>query len=155
MIVDVLENSDRYKTLHPLFEKAFEFLKTVNADARTARTFYAPGRHEIDDDKIYASISKGLGRSKGDAQLEAHRKYIDIQYIIAGSDQMGWKAREDCVEEAVPYDAEKDVEFFADKPDTWITCRPGMYAIFFPEDAHLPLISDGEVHKVVVKVAVD
>ena len=52
------------------------------------------------------------------------------------------------------YDAEKDIEFFEDVPDSYVTVLPGEFAVFFPEDAHAPLIGTGEVHKVVIKVPV-
>jgi YhcH/YjgK/YiaL family protein len=148
MILDILENAKLYIPLHNGFLKAFEFLK------RPSLTSLQPGRHEIDGERVFALISKGPGRMKPDGKLETHRKFIDIQYIIAGADEMGWKPGSACTTPAGPYDPEKDIQFFNNEPDAWVLVHAGAFAIFFPEDAHLPLISRGAIHKVVVKVAV-
>ena len=65
---------------------------------------------------------------------------------------MGWKARSRCLQPHEQYDAEKDIEFFDDVPDTYVTVLPGEFVVFFPDDAHAPLIGTGAVHKVVIKV---
>ena len=92
------------------------------------------------------------GRKKEDALLETHEKYIDIQLVLAGTDNMGWKPKLLCKNPAGEFDPEKDVQFFKDNPDSWLETKSGAFAIFFPEDAHMPLIASGMLHKVVVKV---
>jgi YhcH/YjgK/YiaL family protein len=72
--------------------------------------------------------------------------------VIAGVEEMGWSARSRCQRPHGQYDAEKDIEFFADTPDSYVTVLPGEFVIFFPDDAHAPLIGTGEIHKVVIKV---
>jgi YhcH/YjgK/YiaL family protein len=109
----------------------------------------------VDGDRIYAIISKGPGRNRIQAMLEAHRKYIDIQYVISGIDEMGWKSLADCGLTSREYDKDKDVVFFKDAPVEWVKVRAGSFAVFFPQDAHAPLVGDGEIHKAVVKVAVE
>jgi YhcH/YjgK/YiaL family protein len=147
MILDTLENAGRYHGLHRAFKQAFAFL--MRRDLKDL----PPGRHEIDGARVFALVSKGPGRKKQDAKIEVHEKHVDIQYILSGTDEMGWKPKSSCTAPAGPYDPEKDIRFFSDEPDAWVVVRPGAFAIFFPEDAHLPLVSAGEVHKVVVKVA--
>jgi len=149
MIVDLLENGPRYQALHPGFAKAFEFLS--RADLRELPA----GRYEIDGERVYAMVAKDAGRGKEEAQLEIHARYIDIQLVLAGTDEMGWKPKACCRQPVGEFDQEADIRFFADRPDVWLATTSGMFAIFFPEDAHLPLISDGLIHKVVVKVAVN
>jgi YhcH/YjgK/YiaL family protein len=100
-------------------------------------------------------ISIGPGRSRTDAKLEAHRKYIDIQYVIAGTDEMGFKPTADCKEIDTEYDVNNDIEFFEDQPDSWTPVPAGSFVIFFPQDAHAPLVSSGEIHKAVLKIAVE
>lgn len=148
MILDILKNRDRYIGHWDGFQQAFAFLLQPNLAELAA------GRYEIDGTRVFALVSKGPGRKRQDGLLEVHRNYIDIQHVIAGTDEMGWRAKAACASPAAPYDPEKDIQFFTDAPDAWIAVHPGSFAIFFPEDAHLPLVSDGEVHKVVVKVAV-
>lgn len=147
MILDILDNAGRYSCSGE-FAKAFAFLK------RPDLADLPPGRHEIDGDRVFALLSRGPGRKRHGARLEVHERYIDIQYVIAGSDEMGWKPMAGCGAPAGPYDPEKDIRFFFDGPDAWFEVRAGAFAVFFPEDAHLPLVSDGVVHKAVVKVAV-
>jgi len=147
MILDVLENAHRYLALNKVFAKAFEFL------SRSDLKELPVGKYEIDGDCIYAMVSKEPGRKKEDALLETHDKYIDIQLILAGTDTMGWKPKSLCKQPAQGYDQKSDIEFFADKPDAWLATETGAFVIFFPEDAHMPLISPTQIHKVVVKVA--
>ena len=147
MILDVLENADRYLALNEGFAKAFEFLTRPDLQELPV------GKYEIDGDRIYAMVAKEPGRKQEDALLETHEKYIDIQFILAGTDTMGWKPKSLCMQPTEGYDQTRDIQFFADQPDAWLATASGAFAIFFPEDAHLPLISSGQIHKVVVKIA--
>ncbi len=149
MILDTLENRGRYLGLHEGFRKAFEFLSQADPGR------LAPGRVDIEGDRVFAIVSRGPGRARREARLEAHARYIDIQYVVSGVEMMGWKPVSACGRPSGPFDPEKDVGFFDDDPRAWIAVHPGAFAIFFPEDAHLPLLSAGEIHKIVVKVAAD
>jgi biofilm protein TabA len=148
MILDVLENTHRYLSLHKGFAKAFDFL--VRPDLKELPV----GKYEIDAENVYAMVSKEPGRRKEDALLETHEKYIDIQLVLEGVDDMGWKPKSFCKKPAGEYNQKNDEQIFMDEPDTWISTQSGAFVIFFPEDAHMPLISSGQIHKVVVKVAV-
>ncbi len=149
MILDVLENAHRYLALHKGFAQAFEFLRRSDLQELPVDTY------EIDGERVYAMVAKDPGRKKEDALLETHEKYIDIQLVLAGTDTMGWKPKSLCKQPAVEYDSETDIQFFEDEPDAWLPTQRGTFAIFFPEDAHLPLISSGQIHKVVVKITVN
>ena len=148
MILDVLENARRYLDLHKGFAKAIDFLSRPDLQELPA------AKYEIDGDRVYAMVSREPGRRKEDALLETHEKYIDIQLVLAGTDEMGWKPKSLCKQPAGAYDHATDMQFFADEPDAWLATQSGAFVIFFPEDAHMPLISSGQLHKVVVKVAV-
>jgi YhcH/YjgK/YiaL family protein len=67
---------------------------------------------------------------------------------------MGWKPKSLCRQPSGEYDPKNDIQFFADEPDAWLSVRSGAFVVFFPEDAHMPLISSRQLHKIVVKVAV-
>jgi len=149
MVADKLDQAEKYFGLHPAFQKAFAFLRQESLKD------LAPGRHDIDGDRLYCMISKGPGKKRAEARLEAHRKYIDIQCIIGGTDEMGWKPAASCGIPDGDYDEKKDVIFFRDKPRKWIQVPAGSFAIFFPRDAHAPMTGDGEIQKAVVKVAVE
>ncbi|MFA7239335.1 MAG: YhcH/YjgK/YiaL family protein [Sulfuricellaceae bacterium] len=149
MILDTLTNADRYTTLNKRFPRAFEFLRNTDLNA------LAPGRHPIDGEHLVAIVETSAGRSRDAAKLECHRRYIDIQLVLGGIDEMGWKPLCDCREPLADYHAEKDIQFFRDTPASWIATPPGAYCIFFPEDAHAPLVGAGVIRKVIVKVAVE
>lgn len=149
MILDVLDNSDRYLSLNKGFTKAFEFLKRPDLKE------LAEGKYEIDGENVFATIAKTPGRKQDEGQLETHKRYIDIQLVLGGTDNMGWKPEKRCERPAGPYDQEKDFQFYLDRPEAWLATKDGTFAIFFPEDGHLPLIADEKLHKVVVKIAVD
>ncbi|MBN2009081.1 YhcH/YjgK/YiaL family protein [candidate division KSB1 bacterium] len=148
VIVDSLEHASRYYNLHTDFEQAFAFLY------RSDLAELADGRYEIDGTKVYCIISYGPGRTREKARLEAHQKYIDIQYVISGIDDMGWIPVAECKQPDGEYNAEKDIIFYKDVPRIWATVMPGNFAIFFPEDGHAPLGGTGELHKAIVKVSV-
>ena len=149
MILDRLENAGRYFRLHPGFAAAFGFLRQENLGKLSA------GRRDLDGDRLYAVVIRDNGRGREKAVLEAHEKYIDIQFSFAGSDIIGWKTTGECREVAQAFDDESDAALFADEPDAWIATPPGTFAIFFPEDAHAPMAAEGLLEKVVVKVAAD
>lgn len=148
MILDILDNAHRYTTLYKGFEQAFQFLSQPELHRLAA------GRYEIDGDAVYASISVDDGIRKEDTVLEIHEKYIDIQVVLDGIDDIGWSPKAQCTQPAGEYDPSEDIRYYKDAPNTWLCLRPGFFAIFFPEDAHMPLISEGKIRKVVVKIAV-
>jgi len=149
MIIDRLENAEQYYDMHPAFAQAFAFLSRSDLAQLPAE------RHDIDGDDLFCSISNGPGRPRSEANLEAHRKYIDIQYVIAGREEYGWKPTSDCRVVHTPYDADKDIGFFKDPPQTWTEVPVGSFVIFFPEDAHAPLVGEGQIHKAVLKIAAE
>jgi YhcH/YjgK/YiaL family protein len=158
MVIDTLRNCERYASLHPAFARGFEFLAhadwlelgsgSLNRERHSVR-------HVIDGERMYVSIDHMEGRGTAGARLEAHRHHIDIQFTIEGSDRIGWKPLADCAEPAGAFDGDRDVGFFADRPDTWLTLPAGSFAIFFPDDAHAPLAGTGTVRKAILKIAID
>ena len=76
MILDTLARADRYSVLHPLFAHAFAFLRQTDLDA------LAPGMHAIEGEQLFAIVEHCLGRTRAQAQLECHRRYIDIQLVL-------------------------------------------------------------------------
>lgn len=148
MIIDTLDNAGKYTGLHKSFAKAFEFIKSQ--DLQTIE----PGKFEIDGRELHASVSSKDGVKAADAKFEAHNNYIDIQVCPTGSETLGWKPREKCVDPKGEYNAEKDVIFYNDQPDTYFQLNAGQFAIFYPEDVHAPMIGEGPIKKLVVKVKI-
>lgn len=149
MILDTLDRADRYAALHPLFAQAFAWLRGTGPAA------LGPGRHDIDGDRLFAIVEACPGRTRGEAKLECHRRYIDIQLVCEGVDEMGWRPLAACTQPRTDYDAARDIRFFDDEPASWVSTPAGSFCLFFPDDAHAPLVSAGFIRKVVVKIAVD
>ncbi len=149
MILATVANADRYAALHILFPRAIKFMRDTNMLA------LEPGIYPIVGDDLFAIVENADGRSRAEAQLECHRRYIDIQLVLEGTDEMGWKPLADCHNPVSDYSAEKDIQFFHDTPATWIATPSGAFCIFFPEDAHAPLVSTGKIRKVIFKIAVN
>ncbi len=147
MILDTLANAKRYYALHPQFVRALEFLSSQ--DLMTVPS----GKIDIDGANLYAIVSAQPGRWPSEARLETHRNYIDIHYLLAGKETMGWRAADECREVEREYNPERDIAFFTDEPALWLTMHPGTFAVFFPWDAHAPLVGNGNIRKVVLKIA--
>lgn len=150
MIIDTLSNAEKYFCVHPLFKKAFEYINSQKLDA------IEPGRHEIDADLLKAIVSDKPGMTKEEsiAKFECHDKHIDIQLCINGTEQIGWKPRENCLQQKGEYNPEKDVVFYNDAPEMFFQLTNGQFGIFFPEDVHAPMIGEGEIKKMVIKVKI-
>jgi biofilm protein TabA len=150
MILDSLQNASKYVDLHPAFAKAFEYISNTDLSS------IEPGKYEIDGDQLKATVfdKKGMTMEESTAKFECHNQYIDIQVCIRGVEKMGWKPRETCHTEKGPYNEEKDVIFYIDAPDMFFELRGGQFTIFFPNDVHAPMIGDGEIKKMVIKVKI-
>ncbi|MDO4759011.1 MAG: YhcH/YjgK/YiaL family protein [Rikenellaceae bacterium] len=147
MIFDSLKNCAEYYGISPRIKQAFELFAQVDW------TQAEPGKQELDGKNIVANVQvRGL-KTKEEAKLEVHDKYIDIQIHIAGADEaFGWADRSTLKQPKEAFNAEKDIQFFDDEPQTYVTLRPGQFTILMPEDAHAPLVGEGEIRKVILKV---
>lgn len=147
MIIDTLENADKYFPIHPLLVEAFKYISSQNLETIEV------GKYEIEGDNLKAIVSnkKGMSKEESISKFECHDKHIDIQLCINGKDQIGWKPRQTCKEQK-GNNPEKDVLFFNDLPDMFFELTNGQFAIFFPEDVHAPMIGESEIKKMVIKV---
>ncbi|MGX5690633.1 YhcH/YjgK/YiaL family protein [Arcticibacter tournemirensis] len=148
MIIDSLENADKYLSVHKHFDKAFEYLK--NEDLQSLEV----GKTVIEEGSLTSAVSAKEGAKVEDAKFEAHNNFIDIQVCISGKEKMGWSTRSVCTNPVAPYNPEKDVIFYNDKPGMYFELQPGQFAIFFPEDVHAPMIGEGVIKKLVIKVKI-
>lgn len=150
MILDSLEHASLYTNLAPGFDLAFKYL--LSDEARTAKE----DRYELDGDRVVALVQTYTTKPVEEGFWEAHRKYADIQLIDQGRERMSW-APLDTLKETQPYDASKDVAFYAGPVGPLFTVNPGWFAIFFPHDPHMPSRTvDGPEHvrKICMKVQV-
>lgn len=149
MIIDSLEQSGKYLQVHPLFEQAFAYISKTDLSAIEV------GKYDIADGlKAIVSDKKGMTQAESCAKFECHNAHIDIQICIRGNETLGWKPRASCKNEREPYNADKDVMFYTDAPDMFFQLTDNQFAIFFPEDVHAPMIGEGEIKKMVIKVKI-
>jgi YhcH/YjgK/YiaL family protein len=152
MIVTDLMHIERQVLLTPTLVKAIEFLRRPDLGSRDE------GRVEIDGERVFALPQRYETAAAETPKFEYHRKYIDIQFILEGTETIAWTPASK-LKITEPYDREKDVTFgtgFSEET-TRVRLRAGQLAVFYPEDAHAPRLTDGipaKVFKIVVKVEV-
>lgn len=146
MIIDKLENIGMYASVNPLFAQAIEFLKSTDLNAHEL------GKVVLKEGELFVNFAAARPKTKDDAKIETHNNFIDIQIPLTGTELMGYMPRTDLTE--AEYNAEKDVTFYPGHATDYLTVKPGMFAIFFPEDAHAPGVTEVELKKVIVKVRV-
>ena len=154
MIAGHLEHWDKEKHLYaPAIQKAMAWLQARDLAKLPI------GRQEIDGDKLYAMVNEYTSEPKEKRRAEAHKKYVDVQYIVKGAEIIGYARLQNGYEVLEDKLAEKDVIFYkklADESD--IILSAGMFGIFFPWDVHRPNCALGEpgpVRKVILKISVD
>lgn len=148
MIIDSLSNADRYADFYPGFREAFDFIR--NQDLASLE----PGKYQVPGTLQAVSVTAKEAVTAEGAKFEAHNAHIDIQVCISGPEKMGWKPRSSCQLPVGEFNQEKDVIFYQDAPDMYLSLRDNQFAVFFPEDVHAPMIGEGVIKKMVVKINV-
>ena len=150
MIYDTLANSGIYNSAHSEFKKAFAFLCGKNLLTLPV------GKYKIGRKGTFVLVQEYATKDESEGFIECHRKFIDIQYLVKGSEKVGIRAISACAP-LIPYDSEKDFQKLKGKVD-FITLEADVFAVFFPDDGHMPAIKYGKksekVRKIVVKVPV-
>ncbi len=151
MIVDKLSNAPIYYGLGERFKAGFEYLQSTDFSSMEK------GEYPVSGKEIYLVLAHSQPRERSTAQFEAHREYADLQYVIKGSDLMGY-APLDQVQVTQEYDPETDA-LLASGSDDFLRTSPGMFYLFGPQDAHMPAVkgedSDDATIKAVLKVLID
>jgi len=151
MILDRIDNAQLYLGLNADFAKAFEILR----DKTLAKK--QDGKYAVDGDNIYYTIQRYTTKPLNEGNLEAHRKYIDIQFLSEGEELLGYAPLKGLTV-AEEYNLQKDIAFFNTPEEiTKVKLEPGLFCILFPDDAHLPcrqLACPTEVRKVVIKIKI-
>lgn len=146
MIIASLSDSFRYKTLNPLFRRAFDFVRETDLDS------LEPEPHVLEEDSLIVMVNEPMMKKPEKARMEVHDRFIDIHVPISREEGFLWKDRAALEEPSEPFNAEKDAQHYDDAPDTSFTVKPGQFAVFFPEDAHAGCIGEGTLRKLVIKV---
>ena len=152
MIVDRIENAYLYAKISKNLAKAFKILQSKKVLRQ------AEGRYEVKGTKIYYIIMKYATKPIDGGEFEAHKKYIDVQYILDGQEAIPY-ANIASLKTSKRYKAKADVTMYRLSKDyASVNLLKGMFCVLFPEDGHLPcriLKKRSNVHKVVVKVPVE
>ena len=149
MIVDRVQNAELYFGLGHRMETALKALRSPDLLRAAA------GRYELAGEDVFALVQHYDTKPHELGKWEAHRRYADVQYVVSGVETMGHSFVSD-MKVTQEYDEKTDLVFFAG-PGNMITVSAGMFAIFYPHDAHMPTLAAGApagVHKIVVKVRV-
>jgi YhcH/YjgK/YiaL family protein len=150
VILDIIKNYKHYEKMSPLIARALQIA------AQTDFEKLQDGKYEVDGDKLFYIVQRYKTKPSAN-KIEAHRKYIDIQFLVNGKERIGY-APANSLKQAVEYDPEKEVEFFqAEKNMTFLNMTKGYFAIFCPSDAHMPgcqMNEPEDVIKIVFKVKV-
>lgn len=149
MILGNLQHSARYEALHPLFARAFAYVKEHDL------LHSELGRIELEGEDLFINNVEPATVPQTDQPLEAHRAYLDIHVLLEGAERIGWRTTDSCQSARAPFDVEQDFVLYDDAPTSYVDLQPGDFAIVYPEDAHAPLIGGGErIRKLIIKVRV-
>lgn len=147
--IDALEDCSKYPQA---IRRALQYLKENDFNQME------PGVYEIEGKKMYAQVFDAIPKPKEELRPEVHEKYIDVQFIASGKEQMGFCPDLGKFEVAERID-ERDLIFYKSvENEGYITAVEGCYCIFFPTDVHRPsILLDGctKVRKVVLKVSLE
>jgi YhcH/YjgK/YiaL family protein len=147
--INITEFYSHFHTHPNRWKAVFDFLRK---DLKSL----APGKYPLLDDQVFALVSEYLTKKPEEAKWEAHRKYIDLQYLIDGEEKMGLLPFAGA-SSPQPYDEARDLIFFGDQEGEYFTANPMSFFLFFPEDVHRPgmLVEESKpVKKLVIKIAV-
>ncbi|MBK7982486.1 MAG: YhcH/YjgK/YiaL family protein [Candidatus Competibacteraceae bacterium] len=148
MIVDHLANAERYAVLGPPFKQAFDFLRTTDLKALAA------GRHSLAGDALFALAQSYHTKPASEGFWEAHRRYIDLQFIVEGIERIGYAPLHRMTLES--HDGSRDLSLLHGEGD-FLTLTDGCFMLLWPEDAHMPGLQAeqaGLVRKIVFKISV-
>lgn len=151
MIIDHLSNASSYLGLNKRLAAAFDYLR------RTDLSKVEPGTYEIDGRKVYVMVQQYDTKIREKGRWEAHRKYVDVQYVHKGEELFGYANLRDL--KAGTYDEAKDfLSLQGEGKGDFFIVREGTFVILLPQDGHMPGIAVSTpqpVKKCVVKVALD
>jgi biofilm protein TabA len=148
MIIDHIKNTSVYTNLNQYFAKAFDYIENLDTSK------LQEGRNEIDGENIFVMYVDGANRAREAALLEAHKDYLDLHYTVAGSESLGWLATQECQKIDQPYDKANDVALYQDEPKLFVDILPEHFCIVWPSDAHMPMVGQGLIKKLVFKIKI-
>lgn len=133
MVFDRLENAKQYYGLGAGIETVLRYFEQFSDDGKDL-----PEKVSLDGEKVFLIGLNYIGGEEDGSELEAHREYVDVMYVVEGEEKFYHKPFVDVERITTAYDAEDDCTMAAIDPDSAAVHFPaGHIAIFFPQDAHL------------------
>lgn len=151
MVIDRIENLNLYEPLLDCLPKAQKFLTDYKINP------CADGRYELDGDKLFALVQQYQTKPAQGRLPEAHRKYIDLQVVMSGDENIGWAPLSTLKQETEEFSKGGDIGFYSGDIQIWVTLKAGHFALLYPEDAHLPCAQvhgQSDVCKIVFKILI-
>lgn len=148
MIIDQLKNASMYYPISPRLERGLRYLEVMDLGQ------LASGQYEVAGESVFALVQEYDSKPMEEGFWEAHRKYIDVQYVVSGTEKMGYASIEGL--RAGDYDEEKDFVKLEGEGE-FLVMQAGTFVILAPQDAHMPGMAIEQpqpVKKVVVKVRI-
>lgn len=144
MIVDSINNSKKYMSIHKDFERVFQYLKSMEEAS--------VGKVVLDEGNVWINVMDIQDTPKGTRSFEAHREFIDVHYIYCGEEEFGY-SNIDRLQTTVEYNPQNDCELLEGVVNT-LCLNAGDFVVTFPEDAHMPYITkgDGQLIHIVAKI---
>ncbi len=136
MIVDNIKNISMYETVVPGISEAFQQIRRIET--------LEERRYDLKNG--YFTVQSGKTKPMQEGTFESHRKYIDVQIILEGCEELAWNDISD-LQEAVSYDEEKDAARWSGGKEHHILISEGMFYIMFPHDGHKAVSHLEEQHK--------
>ena len=146
MILTDVNSCWRYEPLNPLFHKLFDYFRSFKAED------FAPGKVVLQGKELYVNLNEMDGKTPETSKMEGHLRYIDVHFLIEGTERVGCVDITDAKNPISAYDEVKDRKFYSDPSTYFVDLRPGQMVIVFPEDLHQPNISEGHIKKMTAKV---
>ena len=145
MIIDKISNYKIYEDINLAFNKVFKYILSKDLEN------IPEGRIEFENEEFYINVDYAQLKDENDAFLEAHDVYIDIQIPLLLEEYIGYSPREKCFS-IKSENKTNDITFFKDKPEQLLKLPLDSFMIFFPSDAHAPLIGTGRTKKIIAKI---
>ncbi|WP_077196011.1 YhcH/YjgK/YiaL family protein [Prevotella ihumii] len=149
MVIGNLDDAMRYYALHPRMREVFEYVAQHQFDEEES------GRIELDGAKLFINLDEVELEEKEARKIEFHKAYIDVQIPLSQEEVFGWSSLSTLGMPDIAYDEGKDVGFYCQEAEKYISVKPQQFIVFFPEDGHAPLIGKGKQRKLIAKIKIE
>jgi YhcH/YjgK/YiaL family protein len=145
MIINSLKNISIYTSVYPHLKEAVNFIQNIGFDNLVS------GKNDVSDNVF---IMKNQGEKKSDFTgiLEVHREWIDIHIPLTDDEIIAFKEISECKNLIKEYDSENDYALYDEEDISQLTLAKGYFAIIDPTVAHMAMLGEGSMSKLVFKI---